>query len=226
MLRRALAVTVALATVVAGLLARRPSTRRRRERGRVDEPAGAVVLIGTGGIGWSDVDRADHPEPVAAAARRLLGGPVGALGLLQHLPDRRLARAVGRRPRRRAARRRRARPRRPALPERPGRGQRLGAAVAGYLEAAADERFDSRLGLLGDTAAAGRICVKAVQPFAAAGGARRDGRIEQYPPCGRRSRCSRTSTAARSPSSTSGRCGTPTTSPTGETGRRLARGSS
>ena len=51
-----------------------------------------------------------------------------------------------------------------------------------YLAAAADERFDSRLGLLGDTAAAGKMCLKAVQPFAAAGGARRDGTIEQYSP--------------------------------------------
>ena len=50
-----------------------------------------------------------------------------------------------------------------------------------YLEAAADERFDAQLGLLGDTAAAGTVCVKAV---AAVRRGRRGpaatGAIEQY----------------------------------------------
>ena len=59
MLRRALAVAVALATVVAGLLV---GVSTWPSRASADEPAGAVVLIGTGGISWSDVDQKTTPN--------------------------------------------------------------------------------------------------------------------------------------------------------------------
>ena len=59
MLRRALVVAVALATVVTGLLTAASSWAGSAE---ASEPSGAVVLIGTGGISWSDVDEQATPN--------------------------------------------------------------------------------------------------------------------------------------------------------------------
>lgn len=179
MLRRALAVTVALATVVTGLLL--AATAWAGSTGTTqDEPAGAVVLIGTGGIGWSDVDQETTPNlwlllrdgsSAALSVRSVYSNtcPIdGWLGISAG------ARAAAPRP---------GLARNPADRPCPGAPTVASGSVQqwpSYLEAAAAERFDARLGLLGDTAAAGRACVKAVAPYAAAGGARRDGRIEQY----------------------------------------------
>ena len=172
--------TVALAAVMTGLLV---GSSTWASGAQADEPAGAVVLIGTGGIGWSDVDQQTTPNlwqllrdgsSAALSVRSVYSNtcPIdGWLGVSAGLPRRRAA------PRGRAATPRTG----PARPRRPWPTASV-LQWPSYLEAAADERFDSRLGLLGDTAAAGKVCVKAVQPFAAAGGARRDGRIEQYSP--------------------------------------------
>ncbi len=179
MLRRALAVAVALATVVTGLLMASSTWARSAAAG---EPSGAVVLIGTGGISWSDVDQETTPNlwlllrdgsSAALSVRSVYSNtcPIdGWLGV-----------SAGAR----AAAPRTGPERNPANRPCPGAPVVANGSVLqwpGYLEAAEQERFDSRLGLLGDTAAAGDLCVKAVQPFAAAGGARRDGRIEQYAP--------------------------------------------
>ncbi len=179
MLRRALAITVALAAVLAGLLLTSSSSATGAPR---DEPAGAVVLIGTGGISWSDVDQRTTPNlwgllrdgsSAALSVRSVYANtcPIdGWLGI-----------SAGAR----AAAPRTGTERDPADRPCPSAPTITDGAVVQwptYLAAAADERFDSRLGLLGDTAAAGKLCLKAVQPFAAAGGARRDGRIEQYAP--------------------------------------------
>ena len=170
--------TVALAAVIAGLLVR-ASTGATAARAP-DEPSGAVVLIGTGGIGWSDVDQQTTPNlwqllrdgsSAALSVRSVYSNTCPIDGWLGVSAGAR-AGAPPRRPTPRTG------------PARPPRAVANGAVLQwpSYLEAAAAERFDSRLGLLGDTAAAGQVCVKAVQPFAAAGGARRDGRIEQYAP--------------------------------------------
>src|SRR6478609_8728864 len=147
---------------------------------RADEPAGAVVLIGTGGIGWSDVDEQTTPN----LWQLLRDGSSAALSVRSVYPntcpiDGWLGVSAGARA---------AAPRPGTAPNPANRPCPNAPAVANgsvlqwpaYLAAAADERFDSRLGLLGETAALGKVCVKAVEPFAAAGGARRDGRIEQY----------------------------------------------
>ncbi|MFL6166274.1 MAG: hypothetical protein ACJ710_08335 [Ornithinibacter sp.] len=179
MLRRALAITVALAAVLGGLLLASSSIASGATR---DEPAGAVVLVGTGGISWSDVDQRTTPtlwgllrdgSSAALSVRSVYSNtcPIdGWLGISAG------ARAAAPRPGPESN---------PAARPCPSAPIVTGGSVVqwpAYLAAAADERFDSRLGLLGDTTAAGRMCLKAVQPFAAAGGARRDGRIEQYSP--------------------------------------------
>ncbi len=179
MLRRALAITVALAAVLTGLLL--PSSSAASGAPRAD-PAGAVVLVGTGGISWSDVDQRTTPNLWGL----LRDGSSAALSVrsvyLNTCPiDGWLGISAGAR----AAAPRPGVESDPADRPCPGAPTVEGGSVVQwptYLRAAADERFDSQLGLLGDTAAGGRMCLKAVQPFAAAGGARRDGRIEQYTP--------------------------------------------
>ena len=179
MLRRALAITVALAAVLAGLLVFSSTNASGTPS---EDPAGAVVLIGTGGIGWSDVDQRTTPN----LWQLLRDGSSAALSVRSVYSntcpiDGWLGVSAGARA---------AAPRPGAAPDPADRPCPVAPAVKDgsvvqwptYLQAAADERFDSRLGLLGDTAAAGRMCLKAVQPFAAAGGARRDGRIQQYSP--------------------------------------------
>ena len=58
MIRRALAVAVALATLCAGFLALGSTATLSV----ADEPSGAVVFIGTGGVTWSDVDPETTPN--------------------------------------------------------------------------------------------------------------------------------------------------------------------
>ncbi len=177
MLRRALATTVALAAVLTGLLLASSSTASGAPH---DEPAGAVVLVGTGGISWSDVDQRNTPNlwgllrdgsSAALSVRSVYANTCPIDGWLGVSAG---ARAAAPRPGGGGD---------PADRPCPGAPTVTDGSVVQwpqYLAAAADERFDSRLGLLGDTAAAGQMCLKAVQPFAAAGGARRDGTIEQY----------------------------------------------
>ena len=175
MLRRALAVTVALATVLMGLLlaAASPSTAR------ADEPSGAVVLLGTGGISWADVSKEATPNlwlllrdgsSAALSVRSVNSNTCPADGWLG-------LSAGGR-----AAAPREGEARDPA--ERPCTTPPplVGGKVAGwssFVEAADAERFDTRLGLLADTAAAGRVCVRTVGDWAPLGGARGDGTVEQ-----------------------------------------------
>ena len=180
MLRRALAVTVALATVVTGLFLGATAWAGTIGSSAVADPAGAVVLVGTGGIGWSDVDQETTPNlwmllrdgsSAALSVRSVysntcpidgwLGVSAGARAAAPRSGD---ERDPSNRP----------------CPNDPAVANGSVLQWPSYLAAASQERFDSRLGLLGDTAAAGTMCVKAVSPFAAVGGARRDGRIEQY----------------------------------------------
>jgi len=176
-LRRALALTVALATLVAGLLLAGSTWPRGAQAA---EPTGAVVLIGTGGIGWSDVDQKSTPNlwlllrdgsSAALSVRSVYSNtcPIdGWLGV--SAGARAAAPRTGREPN----------PADRPCPATPVVADGSVLQWPSYLQAAEEERFDSRLGLLGDTAQAGTRCVTAVQPLAAAGGARRDGHIEQY----------------------------------------------
>ena len=177
MLRRALAVTVALATVVTGLLL---AASTWPNGASATEPSGAVVLIGTGGISWSDVDKETTPNlwlllrdgsSAALSVRSVYSNTCPIDGWLGVSAGARAA-APRTGPESNPADR--------PCPSAPTVANGSVLQWPSYLEAADEERFDSRLGLLGDTAAAGELCVRAVAPYAAAGGARRDGRIEQY----------------------------------------------
>jgi hypothetical protein len=178
-LRRALAVTVALATVVTGLFLGATAWAGSTDSADAD-PAGAVVLVGTGGIGWSDVDQETTPNlwmllrdgsSAALSVRSVYSNTCPIDGWLGVSAG---ARAAA--PRSGEERNPSNRP----CPNDPAVANGSVLQWPSYLRAASQERFDSRLGLLGDTAAAGTMCVKAVAPFAAVGGARRDGRIEHY----------------------------------------------
>ncbi|MFQ6170842.1 hypothetical protein ACK8HX_04485 [Oryzobacter sp. R7] len=186
MLRRALAVTVALATVVVALLVglgTLPTDARAATTGAPsDEPSGAVVVLGTGGVSWSDVSRETTPNlwlmlrdgsSAALSVRSVSSNTCPADGWL----------ALGSGGR--------------AAVPRPGTAANpvdractpapevVGGRVQGWdeiEEAAEAERFDTRLGLLGDTAAAEGVCVRAVGPWAALGAARSDGSAEQAVP--------------------------------------------
>ena len=145
--------TVALAAVMAGLLV---AASTWPSGARADEPAGAVVLIGTGGIGWSDVDEQTTPNlwqllrdgsSAALSVRSVYSNTCPIDGWLGVSAG---ARAAAPRPGTAPNPANRPCPNAPAV----ANGSVL--QWPGYLAAAADERFDSRLGLLGDTAAPAR----------------------------------------------------------------------
>ena len=180
MLRRALAITVALVTVFTGLFLGATAWAGSNDSAATADPAGAVVLVGTGGIGWSDVDQETTPNlwmllrdgsSAALSVRSVYSNTCPIDGWLGISAGSRAAA-----PRSGDERDPSNRP----CPNDPAVANGSVLQWPSYLAAAEKERFDSRLGLLGDTAAAGTMCVKAVSPFAAVGGARRDGRIEQY----------------------------------------------
>lgn len=184
MLRRALAVTVALATVVVALLVGVGvgSTDARADATAVDEPTGAVVVLGTGGVSWSDVSRETTPNlwlmlrdgsSAALSVRSVSSNTCPADGWLALGSGGRAAV-----PRPGAA----ANPVDRACTPAP---EVVGQRIEGWSEieeAAEAERFDTRLGLLGDTARDEGVCVRAVGPWAALGAARSDGTVEQPVP--------------------------------------------
>lgn len=145
-----------------------------------DGPTGATVLIGTGGITWSDVDRAGTPRlwellrdgSGAALTVRSVNTstcPVDAwLGV--SAGERAAAPAVDGNPRRASWE--------PCPPPSPV----VDGVVSGwedYVEATTQLRFNATLGTLGDTAAEQGVCISAVGPGAALGAARGDGRVER-----------------------------------------------
>ena len=82
MLRRALALTVALATVVGGLLL---GVATWSTDARADEPSGAVVLIGTGGLVQQNAGGGLELRVIAAVViggTSILGGRGTVLGTL------------------------------------------------------------------------------------------------------------------------------------------------
>lgn len=145
------------------------------------EPFGATVLIGTGGITWTDVSEKATPNlwmllrdgSSAAMSIRSVDTntcPVdGWLGL--------------------SAANRAAAPRtgtgsvqtRPCSPI----GEPSGGVIPGwdtYVEAAASRKFDSRLGLLGEAAAKADVCIKPVGPGAAIAASVPAGTADRYSP--------------------------------------------
>ena len=145
------------------------------------EPFGATVLIGTGGITWTDVSEKDTPNlwmllrdgsSAAMSIRSVETNtcPVdGWLGL--------------------SAANRAAAPRegtgspqsRPCSPI----GEPSGGVVPGwdaYEKAAASRKFDSRLGLLGEAASKSDVCIKPVGPGAAIAAAMPEGTADRYSP--------------------------------------------
>ena len=141
---------------------------------------GAVVFIGTGGLTWSDVSQKATPNlwtllrdgsSAAMTVRSVYTNtcPIdGWLGLSSG------GRAAGDRtgpagnPQDRPC---------------PGLPPLINNVVpdwSSYLAAASSTHFDSQLGLLGDTAAANHVCIKALGPGAGVAAARSDGSVANY----------------------------------------------
>ncbi len=179
MLRRALAVTVAMAAVLVGLLL---GPTPASGAAPVEAPTGAVVVIGTGGIGWSDITRATTPNlwlllrdgsSAALSVRSVFSNTCPADGWLGLSAG---GRAVA--PRSGDARNPADRP----CSEPPLVVTDRVQGWSTFVDAAEGERFDTRLGLLGATAAANAMCTRAVGSWAAVGAARPDGTVEQAMP--------------------------------------------
>ena len=167
---------VALAAVLGGLLL---GPAAWSSEAVASEPSGAVVVIGTGGIGWSDVSEEATPNlwlllrdgsSAALSVRSVYSNTCPADGWLGL-----------------SAGGRAAAPREGAAPD-PARRPCTGPppVVDGtvtewptYQQAAESEKFDAELGLLGDTAATGGLCVKTVGSWAPLGGANSEGHVDQ-----------------------------------------------
>ncbi len=175
MTRRALAVALTLVVALGGLLVATASARSSS-----DQPSGAVVVIATGGIGWSDVSEDATPNlwlllrdgsSAALSVRSVYSNtcPIdGWLGLSAG------ARAAAPREGEASDPADRPCPRPPSVV-----GDRI-AEWPQYEAAAAETRYDTRLGLLAGTLGAEGLCVRSIGPYAAAGGALPDGSVERW----------------------------------------------
>ena len=172
---------VALATVVVGLFlgSAARSSGAGASAAPSSEPAGAVVVIGTGGVSWSDVSEETTPNlwlllrdgsSAALSVRSVYSNTCPADGWLGLSAGGRAAA-----PRAGVARDPANRP----CTEAPAVVNGNVSEWPAYEEAAASEKFDTELGLLGDAAAAGGMCVKTVGPWAPVGGASSTGHVDQ-----------------------------------------------
>jgi hypothetical protein len=172
---------VALATVVVGLFlgSAARSSGAGASAAPSSDPAGAVVVIGTGGISWSDVSEETTPNlwlllrdgsSAALSVRSVYSNTCPADGWLGLSAGGRAAA-----PRAGVARDPANRP----CTEAPAVVNGTVSEWPAYEEAAASEKFDTELGLLGDAAAAGGMCVKTVGPWAPVGGANSTGHVDQ-----------------------------------------------
>ncbi|EAQ00878.1 hypothetical protein JNB_11904 [Janibacter sp. HTCC2649] len=182
------ALFAALATVLGLSVVALPLTAHATEAGRTatepaapHDPFGATVLIGTGGITWTDISEKETPNlwmllrdgsSAAMTVRSVETNtcPIdGWLGL--------------------SAANRASAPRtgtgsvqsRPCSPI----GEPVGGVVPGwdsFVKAAADRKFDSKLGLLGEAAATSDVCIKPVGPGAAVAAALPEGTVDRYSP--------------------------------------------
>jgi hypothetical protein len=143
------------------------------------DPFGATVLIGTGGITWTDVSQEATPNlwmllrdgSSAAMSIRSVDTNTcpadGWLGLSA------ASRAAAPRPGTGAVQKRPC-----ATLEEPTGG--MVPRWDEYVRAAQDRKFDSELGLLGKAAAASDVCIKPVGPGAAIAAATPDGTVDRY----------------------------------------------
>ncbi|MEO7270120.1 MAG: hypothetical protein ABIW49_13030, partial [Knoellia sp.] len=189
MSKRSLAALFAAFATVLGLsVAALPLTAHAAEAGRATseptaprDPFGATVLIGTGGITWTDVSEKETPNlwmllrdgsSAAMSIRSVESNtcPIdGWLGLSA------ASRAAAPRTGTGSAQSR------PCSPI----GEPTGGVIPGwdtYVKAAADRKFDSRLGLLGEAAAKSDVCIKPVGPGAAVAAALPEGTADRYSP--------------------------------------------
>jgi len=174
--RRVVAVVVALVAVVGGALALGPSTAAAPGVDR----SGAVVLIGTGGISWSDVSEETTPNlwgmlrdgsSAALSIRSVWSNTCPADGWLGLSAG---ARAGA--PRTGEA----ADPaNRPCTGPPTVTGERV-TEWPQYEAQANSEKFDSRLGLLSEQLGKVGLCVRAVGPYAPLGAATPTGGVTRW----------------------------------------------
>ena len=176
MTRRALAALLAAVAAVLGLGVASAATPALAA-----EPFGATVLIGTGGLTWTDVSEEDTPNLWTL----LRDGSSAAMSIrsveTNTCPvDGWLGVSAGGR----------------AAAPRPGTGpvkerpcapidEPTGGVVPQwqtYVDAAASRKFDARLGMLGEAAALSDVCVKPVGPGAAIAASKADGTVDRYSP--------------------------------------------
>ncbi len=142
---------------------------------------GAVVLIGTGGLTWNDVSKKTTPNlwtllrdgsSAAMSIRSVytnacpIDGWLGVSSGGRAAADRT---GLSANPQDRPC---------PGVP--PVGADGVVPNWTQYVAAANATRFDSRLGLLGDTAAANNVCIKAIGPGAGVAAARSDGTVARY----------------------------------------------
>lgn len=181
MTRRALAVLLAAVAAVLGLVAVAFVATPAAASDSAPEPFGATVLIGTGGITWTDVSEEDTPNlwmllrDGSSAAMSIRSVETNTCPVDGWLGVSSGARAAG--PREGTGRAQG----RPCSPiEEP-----TGGVVPGWAEfqqEAASRKFDARLGLLGEAAAKSDVCIKPVGPGAAIAAAMPEGTTDRYSP--------------------------------------------
>ncbi|KGN37287.1 hypothetical protein [Knoellia subterranea] len=180
MSRRSLAALLAALATVLGLSALAPRATAGSPTAPSD-PFGATVLIGTGGITWTDVSEKATPNlwmllrdgsSAAMSIRSVETNtcPVdGWLGL--SAGNRAAAPRTGSGPAQQ----------RPCSPI----GEPTGGVVPNwesFVQAAQSRKFDSKLGLLGEAAAKSDVCIKPVGPGAAIAAATPEGDADRYSP--------------------------------------------
>lgn len=186
MTRRALAVLIAAVAVLLGLGGATlvPAPAQASSVGSHNapvEPFGATVLIGTGGITWTDVSKEDTPNlwmllrDGSSAAMSIRSAETNACPVDGWLGVSAAARAAG--PREGTG----SMQGRPCSPI----GEPTGGVIPNwdaYEQAAAARKFDARLGLLGEAAAKSDVCIKPVGPGAAIAAAVPAGTADRYSP--------------------------------------------
>ena len=154
---------------------------------RADDVARPVVLVGTGGLTWSDV----NPDDTPALWSMLENGSTAALTVRSVFTntcpvDGWLSLSAGTRaaaPGPGDGGSRRTDDPCPAVPAPVPTTEGDGAAVPGwaaYVDAANALRYDAKPGLLGQQVADAGVCLRAVGPGAAIGGGRMDGTVGWY----------------------------------------------
>ncbi|MFW5470604.1 hypothetical protein ACOCJ4_11205 [Knoellia sp. CPCC 206435] len=176
MTRRALAALLTAVAAVLGLGVASAATPALAA-----PPFGATVLIGTGGITWTDVSEEATPNlwtllrDGSSAAMSIRSVDTNTCPVDGWLGVSAGGRAAGPRQGTGPVKER------PCAPlEEPTDG--VVPQWQTYVEAAASRKFDARLGMLGEAAAASDVCIKPVGPGAAIAASMADGTVDRYSP--------------------------------------------